>query len=201
MIQKDNLVYALGGMVIGIMAGVFLANQTAVPRAAEQQVSAPVQQQQRESEGALPQGHPPVNDAALREQLAINNSILEKDPENQQALVNAANINSDLKQYPQAIVLYERALKKDSNNINLITDLATSYFYSNDPNKALELYGRSLSLDPKHFQTLMNIGIVKMAVGDKAGAAEAWEKVVSYHPDRPEATQLKGMITQLKQNS
>ena len=200
--HKENSVYSLTGMVIGIILGVVIANQSTVlrPEAPIQEASNP-QAQQQTNQDALPPGHPTIDETALRKQLEEQKQILQSDPENQQVLVTVANINSDLKEYAQAISYYEKALLKDSNNVNLITDLGTAYFYSKDHQKALNLYNRSLAVDPKHFQTLMNIGIVKMSTGDKPGAAEAWEKFVAYYPETQEATQLKGMIAQLKEKS
>jgi len=163
-----------------------------------QTVAAPAQEEQQE-QGQLPAGHPPVDADAMRKQLEMNEGILEKDPENLVALVTAANLSSDLKEYPQAIGYYEKAIIREPKNINLITDMATAYFYSNNPQKALELYNRSLSIDPKHFQTLMNIGIVKMSLGDHKGAAESWDKVITLYPDSPEAQQLKEMVRRVKE--
>jgi len=204
MVQKDNLLYGLAGIVVGIIAGVVIAGQSSVPRnfASEgqvvQTVAAPAQEEQQE-QGQLPAGHPPVDADAMRKQLEMNEGILEKDPENLVALVTAANLSSDLKEYPQAIGYYEKAIIREPKNINLITDMATAYFYSNNPQKALELYNRSLSIDPKHFQTLMNIGIVKMSLGDHKGAAESWDKVITLYPDSPEAQQLKEMVRRVKE--
>lgn len=204
MVQKDNLLYGLAGIVVGIIAGVVIAGQSAVPRnfGSDQQVvqtvAAPPQQQQQE-QGELPSGHPPIDTDGLKKQLEMNKGILEKDPENQMALVTAANLSSDLKDYPQAIVYYEKALKKDPKNTNLLTDLGTAYFYSNKADRALQIYNQSLSIDPKHFQTLMNIGIVKMSMGDHKGAAESWDKVISLYPNSPEAQQLKEMVRRVKE--
>jgi tetratricopeptide (TPR) repeat protein len=207
MVQKDNLLYGLAGIVVGIIAGVVIAGQSTVPRnfsSDQQQVvqtaSAPVQQQQQQqAQQQLPEGHPPIDTDAMKKQLETNKGILEKDPENQVALVTAANLSSDLKDYPQAIGYYEKALKKDPKNTNLLTDLGTAYFYSNNANKALQIYNQSLSIDPKHFQTLMNIGIVKMSMGDHKGAAESWDKVITLYPDSPEAQQLKEMVRRVKE--
>ena len=52
----------------------------------------------------------------------------------------------------------------------------------------------SLKIDPKHFQTLMNLGIARMSSGNRPGAADAWEKIVSLYPENPEAQMLRDAI-------
>ena len=200
---KTNLVFGMIGVIAGIIIGVFIGNATVGPK---QVVVAPAPQgapmaqpqQQVQQQQQLPEGHPPINQAELQTELAQNQAILMKDPENQAALVNAANLSYDLKVYPQAISYYEKALIKDPKNMNLITDLGTSYFYSKQPEKAIEMYNRSLAIDSKHLQSLMNMGVVKMSIGDHAGAADVWEKAVTYYPDIPEAAEMKATIQKLR---
>jgi tetratricopeptide (TPR) repeat protein len=202
---KDNLLFALGGTLIGVIVGVLVANsggRAMVPAAPEQQVTSVTPQQQQSAQQAdpnqLPEGHPPVDETALRTKVAEQQEILKKDPENQEATINLANLNFDLKNYPQAIQYYEAALKRDPNNINLNTDLGSSYMWSGDYDKAIQLYNKSLSIDPKHLQTLMNLGIAKMSVGDRTGAAESWQKVIDNYPNDPEVPMLKQAVAKLK---
>ena len=79
------------------------------------------------------------------------------------------------------------------------TDLGVSYYYTNQPDKALAQFARSLQLDPKHTKTLLNVGIVK-AFGkqDLAGATEAWQQVVQLVPESPEGQAAKRMLDSLR---
>ena len=74
-----------------------------------------------------------------------------------------------------------------------------SYYYSNQPDKALEQFNHSLSLDPKHGKTLLNVGIVK-AFGkqDLDGAAKAWQEVIRLAPDSPEGQAAKRALESLQ---
>ena len=197
--SKTNFVYALLGTIIGIIIGSLIVS-LAPPRpvAAAQPVAAPAIQQQQAASGTLPEGHPPIDDPNLQLALAQQQAILQKDPQNQQAVIAAANLLFDMKNYQAAVSYYEKALQKDESNINLLTDLGTSYFYASNPQKALQIYDRSLTIDPKHAQTLMNVGVVKASIGDKKGAAEAWEKLVALHPEIQEAAELKAMVQKLR---
>ena len=201
--SKDNLIFALSGMVLGVIIGVLIGNSGG-PR---QTVSAPVPQEMTTSsnqaaapqeQGQLPEGHPPIDESALKSRIAEQQEILKKDPGNQEATVSIANLNFDLKNYNEAIQWYEKALVRDPSNINLISDLGTSHMWMGEYQKAVDLYNKSLSINPKHLQTLMNLGIARMSMGDRAGAAEMWEKVVTYYPDHPEVPMLKQAITKIR---
>jgi len=194
--KKDNLVFALSGVVIGMIVGVLIANQSpqriqATEALVQQTVTQAPQQEQ------LPEGHPPI-DQTLQNQIAEQQEILKKDPENQTAIVAVANLNYDLKNHKEATKWYEKALEKDPNNINLITDLGTSYLQLQDFDKSLAQYKKALTINPKHYQTLMNLGIARMAVGDNDGAAEAWEKLIAFYPDDPNTGMIKDALQKMK---
>ncbi len=72
------------------------------------------------------------------------------------------------------------------------TDLGISYYYANQPDRALAQFDRSLAIDPTHAKTLLNIGIVR-AYGkdDLEGAVKAWQRVVDLAPDSPEGKVAK----------
>jgi tetratricopeptide (TPR) repeat protein len=203
---KDNLLFALGGTLIGVIVGVLIANSggrainATVPTQQLTEVAPPEQRgnTQQQDPNQLPEGHPPVDQAALQAKVAEQEQLLKTDPNNQEATINLANLNFDLKNYTRAIQYYEKALQKDPSNINLITDLGSSYMWSGDYDKAIQLYNQSLSINPKHLQSLMNLGIAKMSTGDKAGAAESWQKVIDYYPNDPEVPMLKQAVAKLK---
>ncbi len=193
--NKNNLVFGLCGVIIGIILGVFLAAQS-VQRV---QSVAPMNQQitAQSSEQEMTEGQPQINEAMLS-QIAEQEQILRRDPENQSAIISLANLHFDVNNHSQATQWYEKALQKDPNNINLITDLGTSYLQLQNVEKSLEMYKKALSIDPKHHQTLMNLGIARMTAGDNAGAAEAWEKLIVYYPEDPNVEKLKDAVQKMK---
>ncbi|HSP05559.1 MAG TPA: tetratricopeptide repeat protein [Acidobacteriota bacterium] len=211
--SKDNLVFLFGGVIVGIIAGVILANYSAgsrqVPVPAAPAASMVQQQPAQQTAGPLmpgqqqqqlPEGHPPINEDTMKQEITRNEDILKKDPENQDATVALGNLYFDMQQFDKAMGYYQKAVARDAKNVNLITDLGTCYLRTNDYGKALELYNRSLGIDPNHFQTLMNLGIARMATGDRKGAAEAWEKVIQLYPDNPEAATLRDAVKKLKES-
>jgi tetratricopeptide (TPR) repeat protein len=94
----------------------------------------------------------------------------------------------DAGRFPEAIDFYQQALKIQPKDVNVSTDLGIAYYYSNDVDKALAQFDRSLAIDPAHAKTLLNIGIVR-AFGkqDLKGAAEVWQKILEVAPSSEEA--------------
>ena len=73
------------------------------------------------------------------------------------------------------------------------------YYYSNDPDRALQQFEASLKVNPTHAKTLLNQGIV-LAFGkqDLKGAAAAWEKLIQMAPTSPEAETARKALQGLK---
>lgn len=181
--RADAIVFGIAGSLFGLIIGWVLGSQQAArggPIAAPVAQSAPAQQQ-----AAAPAPIDPARVAALQDAAA-------KSPKDLQPRVQLGNIFFDGEQYPQAITWYEQAIALNANDANVSTDLGVAYYYTNQPDKALAQFARSLSMDPKHVKTLLNIGIVR-AFGkqDLAGAAKAWQQVVELAPGSPEGLAAK----------
>ena len=86
------------------------------------------------------------------------------------------------------------------NDVNVSTDLGVCYYYTNQPDKALEQFDASLKLDPKHAKTLLNVGIVR-AFGkqdlDGAAAGVAAGRSSS-RPTAPEGQAAKRALDSLQ---
>ncbi|MEZ5418954.1 MAG: tetratricopeptide repeat protein [Vicinamibacterales bacterium] len=74
------------------------------------------------------------------------------------------------------------------NDANVSTDLGVAYYYTDQPDRAIQQFEQSLKIDPKHTKTMLNMGIVK-AFGkqDLSGAADAWRQVIATAPQSQEA--------------
>ena len=110
------------------------------------------------------------------------------------------NLYFDAERYADASKWYEASLQIAPANPDVSTDLAVSYYYSNQVDKALAQFARSLEINPKHTKTWLNLGIVR-AFGkqDLTGAGEAWNQVVALAPaDSPEARAAKQALDGLK---
>ena len=117
-------------------------------------------------------------------------------------VVKLGNIYYDGQQFPQAIEYYERALKIQPDNPDVITDLGTAYWYTKDADRALAEFQKSLKIRPDHAGTLFNIGIVKwQGKNDPAGAVVAWQELLKRNPNYPQRQQVEEIIARAKQHA
>lgn len=189
--RTDNIVYAVAGVVFGLLAGWVIGSQQATTRVA------PAAAAQAAAPAANPQG---TRAAVLDEnQVKALQAVADKEPTNAQARVQLGNLYFDAERYDDAIKWYSEAIKLAPKDVNLSTDLGVCYYYTNQPDKALAQLQQSLAIDPKHTKTLLNIGIVR-AFGkqDLPGAAEAWQKVIDISPDSPEGQAAKRALDAMK---
>jgi len=173
--QYTWIVYAIGMLLVGGLAGYVLSMSTAtrLPAATSALSTASVPAQTGGSAAGM------VDEVALR----AYRDILARDPKNVQAAVSAGNMLYDARRYEDAIQFYQQAMAANGSDINVSTDLGTALWYTGRADAALAQYAVSLSLDPKHAQTLFNLGIVRSdGKKDYAGAVQAWETLLASNP-------------------
>jgi len=189
--KSESIAYGIAGVAFGLIAGWIIGTQQAAPRVAP----APAQA------AAAPAANAPSERAAILDETRVKalKSVAEQQPSNAQPRAELANLYFDAERYDDAIAWYQAALKITPDDVNLSTDLGVCYYYTNQADKALLQLSHSLSIDPKHTKTLLNIGIVK-AFGkqDLEGATKVWQQVVDLGPDTPEGQAAKRALDTLK---
>ena len=192
--NKQAVVGAVG-VVIGFILGFFVSQFASQDRLLN---SAPPQGQARGQPGELPPEHP---SAQLMEMMQRLLAQAQANPEDHEVRVVLGNAFYEMQRFPDAIRWYEEANSLTSGNINLLTDLGTSYFYSGRPQKALDLFARSLAIDPVHPQTLHNLGVVHQSIHQHDQAIQTWEKLLDAHPDYPHAAEIRDQIKQIRDDA
>lgn len=140
----------------------------------------------------LPEGHPPIDIAAV---IKETETMVAQNPKDSEPPLKLANFLYDQKRYSQAIEWYQRALAIDPKNVNAHTDLGTAFFYSGKPQDALREYNKSLELDPKHESTMLNAIVVNLeGTHDLAAAQKAWDRLHNQNPNHPALAGLKEQI-------
>jgi len=190
--KSESIAYGVAGVAFGLIAGWIIGTQQGAPRTAAVQTQA----------ASAPAQNAPSPRAAILDEAKVTalKSAAGNQPKNAQPRVELANLYFDAERYDDAITWYQEALKITPNDVNVSTDLGVCYYYTNQPDKALLQLSHSLSVDPKHAKTLLNVGIVK-AFGkqDLEGATKAWEQVVQLAPDSQEGQAAKRALDTLRQ--
>lgn len=126
---------------------------------------------------------------------------LNSDPTNAQLQNQIGLIYENAHQFKQAAGYFEKSLLSDPKNIGVRADYASCLYYTGDVDGALAQLNQSLTYDPKHAGTLMNIGIIKWkGKNDVDGAVAAWEKLLQYHPEFAQKDAVQHMITEAKKS-
>ena len=63
-------------------------------------------------------------------------------------LAQVGNLYYDAKQYPAAIIYYERSLKSQPSDTSVGTDLGTAYWYTGDADGAIARFTKVLAIAP-----------------------------------------------------
>lgn len=97
-----------------------------------------------------------------------------------------------------AIEHYEAVRQGGAASPDLLTDLGTMYFRSDQPQRAVGAYEDAIASDPNHRNAWMNMGVVKRdALGDSAGARQAWERFLEISPAGPQADRVRTWLNQV----
>lgn len=180
-VRLDSVALGIAGVCFGLIVGWALGSQQSA-RSAQARPEAVAQQASSPAPGS---SAPPLLD---QDRVQSLQSVAERDPANIDARVQLGNLYYDAERYEQAVPWYEAALELNAKDANVSTDLGVAYYQMNQPDRALEQFAHSLSVDPGHVKTLLNVGIVR-AFGkqDLEGATTAWRQVVDLAPGSQEA--------------
>lgn len=190
--KSDAIAFGIAGIAFGLIAGWVIGSQQAIVRSA---AAPPASAVAAAPSAPAAAAAPSLDEAKVSEFKAA----ADREPKNAAPRVQLANLYFDAERYTDAISWYGEALKLQPNDADVSTDLGVSYYYTNQPDRALEQFAHSLKVDPKHVKTLLNIGVVK-AFGkqDLAGAESAWQQVLQLAPDSVEGQAAKRGLDSLR---
>lgn len=99
----------------------------------------------------------------------------------------------------QAIELYEKILKVDSNRIDVLLHLTFLYFNKGELDKAEYYTNKILSIRNNYPLALYNLGVISEVKGNSQKAKYYWNEVIKKDPNSKLAQNAKEMLKTLEQ--
>jgi len=186
-VKKENLIFMVVALLVGLLGGFLIFS------VANKNKGGPAPQ-------AMPMGSGSPADYSQR--IAEAEKILAQDPKNYQVWVQLGNDYFDTEQPQKSVNAYAKALEIDSNRQdtpNVLTDQGVMYRKMGLFDKAVANFEKANKLDPRHLQSLYNLGVVyanDLKQNDKA--IDAWQRYIALDPMSPQGQQIKAMIEELK---
>jgi len=118
-----------------------------------------------------------------------------------------AGNRADIKAHDSLIVALDKEaaalksdLEQDSDNIDLIIQLANHYYDLNKFSDAIEYYEKALALQPDNPMTIADCGVMYYKAGDSDKALIYLDKAIDLRPDLAQAYFNKGLILMAAKN-
>lgn len=181
---KENLVFVVAALIVGILIGVIFSNLGGNKGS----------QMTTTSQGSAP---PPMVDH--QQNIKVLLDVVAKDPANRNAWVQLGNSYFDTNQPVQAVDAYAKALELDPNDPDVLTDQGVMFRTLGWFDKAIENFETANKINPQHAQSLFNLGLTYMQdLKDFGNAAKAWEKYLALNPTGPAADQVRSQLEAIK---
>jgi len=118
------------------------------------------------------------------------------------SLLEQGKTDEALKFFEEARKGFEEVVKNDPNNIQSLGDLATTYFYLGDADKAIETANKALAIEPKYSTVRLNLArYLYYGKNNSFGAANELEKIeqgdVNYNAAQQFMTEINSSNNQL----
>lgn len=186
-------VMAVVCLLIGVLFGYLV-------RGSAPAASAP-QPQQAASTPAAPQKMPSLDDMKRMADKQAEPLLakLQSDPNNADLLNQVGNLYRMTHQFQTAAAYYQKSLDVNPKNVGARTDMASCLYYQGDVDGAIAQLEKSLTYDPKHAGTLLNLGLIRWkGKGDATGAVAAWEKLLKFYPNYQNKDTVQKLIAEAK---
>ncbi len=155
---------------------------------------------------AMPDGHPDISGMSpskdnVRQDIVQRIRDLRKKVEAQ-----AADDTTDLREFAmltsahkpeEAVIYFERILRKDPKNVDILTELSVCQANMGNMTDALKTTEKVLGIDPNYTPAMFNFGMLHAMNGEKDKARQAWDNLIRKFPDSEDAKRAKDALGQL----
>src|ERR1700681_2933596 len=194
---RDNLLFAIIGILIGFIIGFMLANSILTRESA---LCGPQSAQQRQ----LPPNHPPVSGDQSGDPQQTFTQVQEamkqarEQPDNFEAQLTAAKLEYQIQRFDQAIEYLLVANKLKPNEFIVLAMLGVANMDGGHFDAAGKWYRAALVKKPEDISVLDGLCAVLLSKGDAKGAEEMINKLAKLEPTTENLPQFRNKLTELK---
>lgn len=148
---------------------------------------------------AMPPSAAVPETGAVQQRIAAEERLVAQNPKDVQAWIALGNDYFDTNQSQRAVDAYAKALALQPDNADVLTDQGVMYRKLQAFDKAVANFQRAHQVDPRHVQSVYNLGVVyAYDLKDPAKAIAAWNRVIEVGPQSPQAAQARQNIQDLR---
>jgi hypothetical protein len=205
-LSKDNVLFAVIGILVGFIAGYLLHELMAVRqpprRIAGMEATAPAAEMATpggEQAPGAPGGAPPEGGTAPMQEIQKLRAYVESHPNDTEALLKLANLNFDIRNWRRSLELYNRYLKLKPNDPDALSDVGFCYREMKQFDQALARFHQAQQADPKHWQSYFNEAVVLgIDLKEYTAAEKVLAKLRELQPGNADVSQLAAEIERRK---
>jgi tetratricopeptide (TPR) repeat protein len=146
----------------------------------------------KEMQGAVKEAVEKIRQRDLDGAIALLEGVLDKNPEDPNALYFIGMSYARKQMYPEAIDALTQVTQLAPRFPPAYFELAVCYQQQNDLDKALEYYQKTLDLDPNNPDAAYNSGLILFGMNRVDEALPRFEKALSIKPDDPAYLEMAG---------
>src|SRR5258706_3242913 len=195
---RNNLLFAIIGILIGFIIGFRLANAILKREAAQRAAPQTAQQSQ------LPPNHPPVSGDQNTDPQQTFTQVQEamkkarEHPDDFDAQLQAAQLEYQIQRFDQAIEYLLVANKLKPNDFNVLGMLGAANLDGGHFDAAEKWYRAALAKKPDDLAVLDGLCAALLSKGDAKGAEEAINKLAKIDPTNQDLKQFKDKLAEIK---
>ncbi len=200
-LNKDNLLFLMGGLLLGFVFA-YLLFEAMASRQPPRLTAALRSQIAMGDEAAgggnaamgggaeAPPGAAPGAGPAMAEIQQLRDFV-EKNPNDIQAVRKLADLNFDIQNWQRAQELYSHYLELKPNDPDVITDLGITYRGLQQYDKAIDLFNQAKKLEPGHWQAYYNeVVVLAFDLKKIAQANQVMGQLQQLQPANPDVAKL-----------
>ncbi len=197
---RDNLLFAIIGLLFGFIVGFIFASTTLQREAATAGITRGQQ---------MPADHPPVPGAAsagasgqapgqMQASVLAALDKARKEPTNFEAQVQAASLYLQIQRFDQAIDYLIKANQLKPDDLNVVSMLGEANMDGGHFEAAERWYKAALTKQPENIPVLDGYCFVLLQQGNAKAAEEAMNKLAKIDPNNQDLPQFKEKLNSLK---